>query len=157
MIKHNEVRLIGNLGKDPEKIPTKTGTTMVKFSLATTDKGFTKEDGTKVDDRTDWHNITIFGKRAEFCEKYLHKGSRVMVVGSIRYQQAKQDDGSTKTYTSIVADDVETLDSKQAQPTQQTPAVPAASPQPKRPTMTTQDIVDAVKKAQSEMSNDLPF
>ena len=154
MIKHNEVRLIGNLGKDLEKIPTKTGTTIVKFSLATTERGYTKEDGTKVDDRTDWHNMTVFGKRAEFCEKYLHKGSRVMVVGSIRYQQAKQDDGSTKTFTSIVADDVEILDSKQAQPTQQTPAVPAAT---KRPTMTTQDIVDAVEKAQSEISNDLPF
>ena len=72
----------------------------------------------------------------------------------MHYQKVKQDDGSVKTYTSIDADNIEMLDSKQAQPTQQTSAVPAAT---KQPTMTTQDIVDAVEKAQSEISNDLPF
>ena len=153
----NKVQLIGNLGKDPEKIPTKTGTMMVKLCVATTDRGYTKKDGTKVDDRTDWHNITVFGKLAEICDKYLRKGSKIYIEGSLHYQQVKQDDGSVKTYTSIDADNIEMLDSKQAQPTQQTSAVPAASPQPNRPTMTTQDIVDAVEKAQSEMSNDLPF
>lgn len=150
----NKLQLIGNLGKDPEKIPTKTGTTMVKLCVATTERGYTKKDGTKVDDRTDWHNITVFGKLAEICEKYLHKGSKIYIEGSLHYQQVKQEDGSTKTYTSIDADNIEMLDSKQAQPTQQTSAVPAAT---KRPTMTTQDIVDAVEQAQSEMSNDLPF
>ena len=150
----NKLQLIGNLGKDPEKIPTKTGKTMVKFSLATTERGYTKEDGTKVDGRTDWHNITVFGKLAEICDKYLHKGSKIYIEGSLHYQQVKQEDGSVKTYTSIDADNIEMLDPKQAQPTQQTSAVPAAT---KRPTMTTQEIVDAVEKAQSEMSNDLPF
>ena len=150
----NKLQLIGNLGKDPEKIPTKTGTTMVKLCVATTERGYTKKDGTKVDDRTDWHNITVFGKLAEICDKYLHKGSKIYIEGSLHYQQVKQEDGSTKTYTSIDADNIEMLDSKQAQPTQHTSAVPAAT---KQPTMTTQDIVDAVEKAQSEMSNDLPF
>lgn len=144
----NKVQLIGNLGKDPEKIPTKTGTTMVKLCVATTERGYTKKDGTKVDNRTDWHNITVFGRLAEICDKYLRKGSRVYIEGKIHYQQVKQNDGSIKTYISIDAEDVE------IQPTQQTSAVPAAT---KQPTMTTQDIVDAVEKAQSEISNDLPF
>ena len=130
---------------------------MVKLCVATTDRGYVKKDGTKVDDRTDWHNITVFGKLAEICEKYLRKGSKIYIEGSLHYQQVKQDDGSVKTYTSIDADNIEMLDSKQAQPTQQTSAVPAATKQPNRPTMTTQEIVDAVEKAQSEMSNDLPF
>lgn len=150
----NKLFLIGNLGKDPEKIPTKTGVAMVKFSIATTERGYTKKDGTKVEDRTDWHNVTAFGKLAEICDRYLRKGSKVSIVGSLHYQQVKQADGTTKTYTSIEIDDMEMLDSKQAQPTQQTSAIPAAT---KQPTMTTQDIVDAVEKAQSEMSNDLPF
>lgn len=150
----NKVQLIGNLGKDPEKIPTKTGTTMVRLCVATTERGYTKKDGTKVDDRTDWHNITVFGKLAEICDKYLRKGSKIYIEGSIHYQQVKQEDGSVKTYTSIDADNMEMLDPKQAQPTQRTPAVPAAT---KQPTMTTQDIVDAVEKAQNEISNDLPF
>ena len=150
----NKLQLIGNLGKDPEKIPTKTGTTMVKLCVATTDRGYVKKDGTKVDDRTDWHNITVFGNLAEIFDKYLRKGSKIYIEGSIHYQQVKQDDGSVKTYTSIDADNIEMLDPKQAQPNQQTTAVPAAT---KRPTMTTQDIVDAVEKAQSEISNDLPF
>lgn len=147
----NKLQLIGNLGKDPEKIPIKTGTTMVKLCVATTDRGYTKKDGTKVDDRTDWHNITVFGKLAEICDKYLHKGSKIYIEGSLHYQQVKQEDGSIKTYTSIDADNIEMLDSKQAQPTQQTSAVPAAT---KQPTMTTQDIVDAVAQAQTD---DLPF
>ena len=150
----NKLQLIGNLGKDPEKIPTKTGTTMAKLCVATTERGYTKKDGTKVDDHTDWHNITVFGKLAEICEKYLRKGSKIYIEGSLHYQQVKQEDGSIKTYTSIDADNIEMLDSKQAQPTQRISAVPAAT---KQPTMTTQDIVDAVEKAQSEMSNDLPF
>lgn len=144
----NKLQLIGNLGKDPEKIPTKTGTTMVKLCVATTERGYTKKDGTKVDNRTDWHNITVFGRLAEICDKYLRKGSRVYIEGKIHYQQVKQNDGSIKTYISIDAEDVE------IQPTQQASAVPAAT---KQPTMTTQDIVDAVEKAQSEISNDLPF
>lgn len=148
----NKLFLIGNLGKDPEKIPTKTGTAMVKFSIATTDKGYTKKDGTKVEDRTDWHNVTAFGKLAEICEKYLHKGSKVSIVGSLHYQQVKQSDGTTKTYTSIEIDDMEMLDPKQAP--QQATAIPAAQAQPKRPTMTTQEIVDAVEQTQTD---DLPF
>ena len=153
----NKLFLIGNLGKDPEKIPTKTGVAMVKFSIATTERGYTKKDGTKVEDRTDWHNVTAFGKLAEICERYLRKGSKVSIVGSLHYQQVKQADGTTKTYTSIEIDDIEMLDSKQAQQTQQAQVATATPPQPKQPTMTTQDIVDAVEKAQSEMSNDLPF
>ena len=151
----NKLFLIGNLGKDPEKIPTKTGVAMVKFSIATTERGYTKKDGTKIEDRTDWHNVTAFGKLAEICEKYLHKGSKVSVVGSLHYQQVKQNDGTTKTYTSIEIDDMEMLDPKQTP--QQATAFPAAPTQPTKPTMTTQDIVDAVEKAQSEMSYDLPF
>ena len=96
----NKLQLIGNLGKDPEKIPTKTGTTMVKLCVATTERGYTKKDGTKVDDRTDWHNITVFGKLAEICDKYLHKGSKIYIEGSLHYQQVKQEDGSVRTYTS---------------------------------------------------------
>lgn len=151
----NKLFLIGNLGKDPEKIPTKTGTAMVKFSIATTDKGYTKKDGTKVEDRTDWHNVTAFGKLAEICEKYLHKGSKVSIVGSLHYQQVKQTDGTTKTYTSIEIDDMEMLDPKQAP--QQATAFPATQAQPKRPTMTTQEIVDAVEQAQDSSIDDLPF
>ena len=66
----NKVILIGNVGRDPERKCAK----VVAFSLATTESGYTKQDGTKVEDRTEWHNITIFDpKLATFAEKYVRK------------------------------------------------------------------------------------
>ena len=78
----NKVILIGNVGRDPER----KGEKVVAFSLATTENGYTKQDGTKVEDRTEWHNVTIFDpKLASFAEKYVRKGSRLILEGKIHY------------------------------------------------------------------------
>ena len=104
----NKVILIGNLGKDPEMKFTSTGKITCKFSLATnarwTDNGEKKEAVT-------WHNIETWGRLAEICNKYLHKGSQVYVEGRID-NRSWDDQGIKKYYSSVVAEKVRFLDSK---------------------------------------------
>ena len=96
----NKVILIGNVGRDPER----KGEKVVAFSLATTESGYTKQDGTKVEDRTEWHNITIFDpKLASFAEKYVRKGSRLILEGKIHYSDYTDKEGVKRQGVEIIA------------------------------------------------------
>ena len=96
----NKVILIGNVGRDPER----KGEKVVAFSLATTENGYTKQDGTKVEDRTEWHNITIFDpKLASFAEKYVRKGSRLILEGKIHYSDYTDKEGVKRQGVEIIA------------------------------------------------------
>ena len=77
----NEVRLIGNLGADPEVKPLTSGALVATFRLATNERW--KVDGQE-QSRTDWHTIEVWGAQAKTCGKFLTKGRLVMVVGSLR-------------------------------------------------------------------------
>src|SRR6476469_6210338 len=68
----NKVILVGRLGKDPEIRSIPSGTSVAKFSLAT-DERFTDKNGDK-QERTEWHNIVVWGTLAEICGQYLRKG-----------------------------------------------------------------------------------
>src|ERR1051325_3882421 len=78
----HKVILIGRLGKDPELRAPAGGQTVARFSLATDEK-FTDRNGEK-QERTEWHNIVVWGKLAEICGQYLRKGKLVYIDGSIR-------------------------------------------------------------------------
>jgi single-strand DNA-binding protein len=92
----NQVRLIGNLGKDPESITLSNGTLMVKFSLATSEKG--KEGEPKV---TQWHSIVCFDACAKKAVELLKKGSPIDLQGKINYRQFVTKDDVTKNITEI--------------------------------------------------------
>jgi single-strand DNA-binding protein len=81
----NRVILIGNLGKDPEMRYTQGGEPIANFSLATneswTDRGGQKQE------RTEWHQVEVFGKAAQVARDYLTKGRQVYLEGSIRYDE----------------------------------------------------------------------
>jgi single-strand DNA-binding protein len=104
----NTVTLIGHLGKDPEaKVH---GDRMIcSFTLATSERW--KSKGGEQQERTDWHNITAFGKLGEICAEYLTKGSLVYIQGSIRYDKYEKD-GETKYSTKIIADEMKMLSGK---------------------------------------------
>ncbi len=109
----NKVILIGNLGRDPEVRTTPSGQTVASFSIATSET-FNDRTGTR-QERTDWHNITVWGKQAEACGQYLKKGRSVYVEGRISYQQYEAKDGSGKRYrTEIVAQRVQFLGGRAA-------------------------------------------
>jgi single-strand DNA-binding protein len=78
----NKAILIGNLGKDPALSYTQSGTAACRFSLATSES-YSPSGGGERKERTDWHNIVVWGGRAEAVNKYLHKGSRVYIEGRI--------------------------------------------------------------------------
>ena len=107
----NKVILVGRLGKDPEIRSTPQGTSVAKFTLATDDR-YTDRSGEKVE-RTEWHNITAWGKLAEICGQYLKKGKLVYIEGAIRTESWEDKETKQKRYrTEIVANGMQMLDRK---------------------------------------------
>jgi single-strand DNA-binding protein len=97
----NKVILIGNLGKDPEVRFTQTGSAVANFSIATSEQ-WNDRDG-KRQERTEWHNIVVWGKQGELCGQYLSKGRQVYVEGSIRTRSYDDKTGTKRYVTEIVA------------------------------------------------------
>ena len=96
----NKVILVGNLGKDPEVRFTKDGQAVANFSIATSEK-WTGKDGNK-EEKTEWHNITAWGKLGEICGEYLTKGKQVYVEGKLQTQNWEDDNGNMRNKTDIV-------------------------------------------------------
>jgi single-strand DNA-binding protein len=103
----NRVILVGNLGKDPEVRFTPNGRAVAKFPVATSER-WTDQEGNK-QERTEWHNVVVWGKQAETCGQYLAKGRQVFVEGSIRSRQYDDKEGNKRYITEIVARDVRFL------------------------------------------------
>jgi len=107
----NKVILIGNLGKDPEiSFIESSGVAIAKFSLATSEKWKDKKTG-EMQKRTEWHNITAFGRLAEICEEYLSKGKQVCIEGKIQ-KSSWEKDGSKRYNTEIIASTMKMLGSR---------------------------------------------
>lgn len=100
----NQVLLIGHVGKDPE-FRTTNNVKVAKFSLATSTGGYKKQDGTEVPLKTQWHNIVCFRSLAEAASKYVTKGDKITIIGSISYNEYEKD-GAKRTFTEIVAEDI---------------------------------------------------
>jgi len=97
----NKVILIGNLGKDPELRYTPGGQAVASFSLATGEK-WRDKDG-NMQDRTEWHNIVVWGRSAENAKEYLSKGRPVYIEGRIQTRSWEDKDGNKRYTTEIVA------------------------------------------------------
>ena len=104
----NKVMLTGRLTKDPEFTTTVNGINVCRFSLAV-DRKFTNENGEK---EADFINIVVWRGLAENCNKYLRKGNKVGIVGSIQTRTYDAQDGSKRYATEVIAEDVEFLSPK---------------------------------------------
>ncbi len=126
----NKVMLIGNVGQEPEVRYVDQGVAVARFSLATTERGYTLQNGTQVPDHTDWHNVVLWRRLAEVVEKYVHKGDKLYIEGRIRYTSYDDKQGRRRYVTEIWAENMEMLTPKSAatasQPSQ--PAGNAAGP-----------------------------
>ena len=107
----NKVILIGRLGQDPNMKYTPSGTAVVDFSVATNETWKSK-DGDK-NESTDWHRIQAWGKLAEIVGEWVTKGQLVCVVGRIKYGEYTDDNGVKRYTTTIRADQIQMLGSKQ--------------------------------------------
>ena len=95
----NKVILVGNLGKDPEIRTTQDGQKIVNLTLATSDTWNDRQSGERKE-RTEWHQVVLFGKMAETCEKYLAKGRLVYVEGRLRTREyAAKNNGGKRQRT----------------------------------------------------------
>ena len=104
----NKVILIGNLTRDPELSETPNGVAVCRFSIAVS-RDYANADGNR---ETDFFNITVWRGRAENCGKYLKKGNKVAVVGSLQTRSYEDKDGIKRNVTDIVASEVEFLSPK---------------------------------------------
>jgi len=103
----NKVILIGNLGADPEMRYLPSGEAVANLRLATTDK-FKDRNG-DMQEATEWHRVSFFGKPAEICGQYLKKGSPLYVEGSIRTRKWQDKEGNDRYTTEIRGDRMQML------------------------------------------------
>jgi len=103
----NKVILIGNLGKDPETRYLPSGDAVANFSIATTEKF--KDKSGAMQEHTEWHRISFFGRQAEIAGEYLKKGSPVYVEGRIRTRKWQDKEGQDRYSTEIVGDRMQLL------------------------------------------------
>ncbi|MCF8070580.1 MAG: single-stranded DNA-binding protein [Desulfobacterales bacterium] len=107
----NKVMLIGRLGKKPEISYSQQGLAVVNFSIATNEQWTNKITGER-QDKTQWHNIVVFGKQAEICEKYLSKGSQIYIEGRLETNNYEKE-GQTHYITKVIVSNFQFLDRKQ--------------------------------------------
>lgn len=98
---YNRVLLLGNLGADPELKMTQGGMSVLKLRLATTERYC--DTNNVWQDKTEWHSVVVWGKRAESLHKILAKGSNIFVEGSLRTSSYEDRDGNKRYKTEVIA------------------------------------------------------
>ena len=106
----NKAIIIGNLGKDPEIRSTTSGQSVATFSLATGEK-FKNKSG-EWEERTEWHNIVLWGRLAEIAGEYLVKGKTVYIEGRIQTRKWQDKDARDRYSTEIVGETMKMLTPK---------------------------------------------
>jgi single-strand DNA-binding protein len=107
----NKVILIGNLGADPETRAMPSGMTVANLRLATSEGWKDKQSGEQKE-RTEWHNVAMFGRLGEIAGEYLKKGSKVYIEGSLRTRKWQDKSGNDRYTTEIIANEMQMLDSR---------------------------------------------
>ena len=108
----NKVILIGNVGQDPRVRYFDAGSAVATFSLATTDRAYTLQNGTQVPERTEWHNIVVSNRLAEIVDKYVHKGDKLYLEGKLRTRSYSDQSGAMRYVTEVYVDNMEMLSPK---------------------------------------------
>ena len=114
----NKVILIGNVGRDPNVRYIDRDVAVASVSLATSDRAYTLPNGTQVPERTEWHNLVFWRGLAQTVEKYVHKGDKLYIEGSIHSRSYDDQNGVRRTVVEIYVDNMEML-SRQQQPVAQ--------------------------------------
>ena len=105
---YNRITIVGNLGQKPELLYTNSAVAVTNLSVATTLKY--SQNGNKKE-RTDWHRVVVFGKRAESCAEHLDKGRQILVEGQMQYRAYEDKDGNKKQIAEIIAKNIQLLGS----------------------------------------------
>jgi len=104
----NKVILIGHLGADPETRAMPSGMTVANLRLATSENWKDKQSGEQ-QERTEWHNVALFGRLGEIAAEYLRKGSQVYIEGRLRTRKWQDKEGRDRYTTEIIASDMQMI------------------------------------------------
>ena len=124
----NKAILIGNVGRDPNVKYFEGGRAVAQVTLATTERGYTLQNGTQVPDRTEWHNLVFRYGLAQTVEKYVHKGDKLYVEGKIFTRNYDDQSGIKRYVTEIYVDEMEMLTPKSSNQSAPTASQPVAQP-----------------------------
>ena len=134
----NKVMLIGNVGVAPDVRYYEADQAVAQVRLATTERGYTLQNGTQVPDHTDWHTLVFYRNLAKIVEKYVKKGDKLYVEGRIRYRSYDDKQGNRRYLTEILVENMEMLTPKAT--SQSGESSENATPKPTlRPTTTSSD------------------
>ena len=103
----NKVILVGNLGQDPEVRYMPNGNAVANLTLATSESW--KDQAGQLQERTEWHRITMYRRLAEIAGEYLRKGSQIYVEGKLQTRKWQDQQGQDRYTTEIIADQMQTL------------------------------------------------
>lgn len=123
---------------------------MAQLSLATTEKGYTLQNGTQIPDRTEWHNLIFRNRLGEVVDKYVHRGDKLYVEGKIRTRSYDDQSGIKRYVTEIFVDNMEMLTPKAA-------AAPQESAQPVQPQPVQSPAATPAQNSNTNTADDLPF
>ncbi len=129
----NKVMLIGNVGQDPQIRYIDQNVCVAQIRLATTEKGYTLQNGTQVPDRTEWHTVIFWRKQAELVEKYVKKGDKLYVEGKLQTRTWDDKQGIRHQAVEVMAENMEFI-SRAARKAEETaapvtPTAPAPAPE----------------------------
>lgn len=146
----NKAQIIGHLGAEPETRYMPSGDAVCTFRVATTESFKDKQSGEQRE-QTEWHSISTFGRLAEICSQYLHKGSLVYVEGKITTRKYTDKDGIERYATGIKAENMKMLGGKEGGAQTQRQAAPQRQQRPQaEPAGSTGSVFD-------DMDDDIPF
>lgn len=149
----NKAILVGHLGKDPEMRYMPSGEAVASVSLATTDKW--KDKSGEKQEKTEWHNLTFFGRQAEIAGEYLKKGSQIYVEGRIATEKWQDKEGKDRYTTKIVVQQMQMLGGKSSGGDSfevvENQAAPARTAAPAAKT------APAAKGSLADFDDDIPF
>ncbi len=104
----NKVILVGNLGQDPDTRYMPSGSAVTNLRIATSEQWKDKQSGEQKE-RTEWHNVAMFGRLAEIAAEYLRKGSQVYIEGKLRTRKWQDKQGNDRWTTEVIADEMQML------------------------------------------------
>ncbi len=104
----NKVILIGNVGADPEVRYLDRGVAIATFNLATTERGYTMQNGTQVPDVTEWHSIVLWRNLAEWAQQNVRKSMKLYIEGKLKTRSWEKD-GQIRRKTEVIAENVQIL------------------------------------------------
>jgi single-strand DNA-binding protein len=140
---YNKVILIGNAGKDPEIRHLDSGVAVITLPVVTSER--IKDRSGEWRDMTEWHNVVFWRALAESVEKYVRKGTQILVEGKLRSRTWEDQNGQKRYTTEIVAETLKVLNRRDNNNSQQS-SQHDNKPQITVPDITAKDVVD-----------DLPF